>query len=81
MPSVTMCVHVICPHRDPLAQLDLQVNLAEMVPLVSLAHLDLLVHQEVVVNLALVDRVEEMEKRERRVSAVMLYCPFRPTTG
>lgn len=58
--------------RDPLAQLDLQVNLEEMVPLVSLAHLDLLVHQEVVVNLALVDRVEEMEKRERRVTVVIM---------
>lgn len=75
---LSQCVHVICAHRDPLAQSDLQVNLGQTVPLVFLAHLDLLVHQEVVVNLVLVDRVEEMEKRERRVSAGMLYCPFRP---
>lgn len=75
---LSQCVHVICANRDLLAQSDLQVNLGQMVPLASLAHLDLVVNQEVVVNLALVDRVEEMVKRETRVSTVMLYCPFRP---
>lgn len=64
---------MICPHREPLALLDLQVNLVHPALLVFLVHLDLVAHLEVVVILASVDRVEEMGRRERRVSAVRLY--------
>lgn len=51
----------------------LQVNLVHPALLVFLVQLDLVAHLEVVVILASVDRVEEMGRRERRVSAVRLY--------
>lgn len=65
-------------HRDPLARLDQQVNLVQVVPLVFLVHLDLVAHLVDGVNLALVDRAEEMGNRARRVSAVMLYRVLQP---
>lgn len=65
-------------HRAPLAQPDQQVNLVPVVHLVSLVHLDLGAHLVDRVNLALVDRAEEMGKRVKRVSAMMLYCLLPP---